>query len=364
MLHPVTLLKRSAAEALGAALLLAGIIGSGIMADRLAGGNAAIALLANTLATGGVLVAIILALGPISGAHFNPAITLADALQGGLPWREVPAYIVAQLSGALAGVAIANAMFAEPLFFASHHARHGFPVLLSEFVATFGLLAVIWGCSRTRPNVTAFAVAAYIVGAYWFTASTSFANPAVTVARSLSDTFAGIAPIDVPGFIIAELLGALAATALFTWLWAVKRSVLFVCVHNSARSQMAEAFLNRRCPNDFVADSAGLEPGTLNPLAVTAMREVGIDISRSGTKSTSSVLASGKQYSYVVTVCDETSAERCPIFLGESRRLHWSFRDPATLEGSCDERLAQTRRIRDAIEARIDAWCGEVCRGA
>jgi glycerol uptake facilitator-like aquaporin len=189
------------------------------MADRLAGGNIAIALLANTLATGGILVAIILAFGPISGAHFNPAVTLADALHGGLPWRDVPAYIVAQVVGALAGVAISHAMFAQPLFFASHHARHGFPILLSEFVATFGLLAVIWGCSRARTNLTAFAVAAYIVSAYWFTASTSFANPAVTLARSLSDTFAGIAPTDVPGFILAQLLGAFGATALFGWLW-------------------------------------------------------------------------------------------------------------------------------------------------
>lgn len=210
--------KRAAAEAVGTALLLAGIVGSGIMAQRLAGGNVALALLANTLATGGVLIAIILALGQISGAHFNPAVTLCDALQGGLRWRDVPAYVAAQLCGAIAGVALANAMFGEPLFFASHRARHGYPVLLSEFVATFGLLAVIWGCSRYRSNLTAFAVAAYIVGAYWFTASTSFANPAVAIARSLSNTFAGIAPADVPGFIVAELLGALAATGLFAWL--------------------------------------------------------------------------------------------------------------------------------------------------
>lgn len=366
MLRRVTLLRRATAEALGTALLLAGIIGSGIMAERLSGGNLAIALLANTLATGGILVAIILAFGPISGAHFNPAVTLGDALQGGLPWREAPAYIAAQLVGALAGVATADAMFGKPLFFASHHVRHGFPVLLSEFVATFGLLAIIWGCLRARQNVTAFAVAAYIVGAYWFTASTSFANPAVTLARSLSDTFAGIAPSDVPGFIVAELLGALAATALLIWLTtetnSVKRFVLFVCVHNSARSQMAQAFLNARCPNDFVADSAGLEPGALNPLAVAAMREAGIDISQNSTKSVSDVLSGGRQYSYVVTVCDESSAERCPIVPGASQRLHWNFRDPAALEGSWGERLSQTRDIRDAIAARIDAWCGDVCR--
>jgi len=190
--------RRLTAEFVGTAFLLAGIVGSGIMAERLAGGNVAVALLANTLATGGVLVAIILAFGLISGAHFNPAVTLADALQGGLKWTDVPAYIIAQLTGAVAGVALANVMFGEPIFFVSHHARHGLPILLGEFVATFGLLAVIWGCSRYRSNLTAFAVASYIVGAYWFTASTSFANPAVAIARSLSDTFAGIAPADVP----------------------------------------------------------------------------------------------------------------------------------------------------------------------
>jgi glycerol uptake facilitator-like aquaporin len=213
-----SLAKRAAAEAVGTALLLAGVVGSGIMAERLASGNTAIALLANTIATAGVLMAIILTFGPISGAHFNPAVTICDALERGLPWREVPAYIGAQIAGALAGVAIANTMFALPAFFASHHARHGFPVLLSEFVATFGLLTVIWGCVRFRTAATPYAVAAYIVGAYWFTASTSFANPAVTIARSLSDTFAGIAPQDVPGFVAVELLGTLAATAFFSWL--------------------------------------------------------------------------------------------------------------------------------------------------
>lgn len=214
----LSLTRRAVAEAVGTAVLMAGIVGSGIMAQRLSDGNLALALLANTLATGGVLVAIILAFGPISGAHFNPAITLADALQGGMKWSDVPGYLFAQITGAIAGVALANAMFGEPILFASHRARHGFAVLLSEFVATFGLLAVIWGCSRYRSNLTAFAVASYIVAAYWFTASTSFANPAVAIARSLSDTFAGIAPADVPGFIGVELLAALSATLLFGWL--------------------------------------------------------------------------------------------------------------------------------------------------
>lgn len=199
-------------------MLLAAIIGSGIMGERLADGNIAIALLANTLATGAALVALILTFGPISGAHFNPAVTLSDAWQGGLLWREAPLYIAAQLLGALIGAALAHLMFGLPIFFASKHTRSGGAQMLAEFVATFGLLTTIWGCVRFRPLAAPFAVAAYITAAYWFTSSTSFANPAVTVARSLSDTFAGIRPIDAPGFIGAQLLGAAMATLLFRWL--------------------------------------------------------------------------------------------------------------------------------------------------
>jgi len=199
-------------------MLLAAVVGSGIMGERLAGGNVAIALLANTVATGAALVALILTFGPISGAHFNPAVTVADASQGGLAWSAVPIYVVAQVVGAFAGVAIAHVMFGEPLFTASRHARDGLPQLVSEFVATFGLLAVIWGCVRSRADMVPFAVAAYITAAYWFTASTSFANPAVTMARAATDTFAGIRPADAPGFVIAQLAGGGAATALFRWL--------------------------------------------------------------------------------------------------------------------------------------------------
>ena len=214
----MNLTRRIVAEALGTALLLTTVVGSGIMGETLAGGNVAIALLANTLATGAALVCLILTFGPISGAHFNPAVTLADASQGGMPWREVPPYIVAQLAGAFGGVAAAHVMFKKPLFFASEHVRSGGAQLFSEFVATFGLLAVIWGVVRRRPTAVPFAVGAYITAAYWFTASTSFANPAVTLARSLTDTFAGIRPADVPGFVVAQFVGAFAATALFGWL--------------------------------------------------------------------------------------------------------------------------------------------------
>ena len=213
-----TLGRRAVAEAVGTALLLAAVVGSGIMGERLSGGNVGVALLANTVATGAALVALILTFGTTSGAHFNPAVTLADASQGGLKWRDVPAYVGAQVAGAFVGVAAANVMFSEPVFRASRHAREGGAQLFSEFVATFGLLAVIWGCARRRSSSVPLAVGAYITAAYWFTASTSFANPAVTLARSMSDTFAGIRPVDVPAFVVAQLAGAAAATALFRWL--------------------------------------------------------------------------------------------------------------------------------------------------
>jgi len=210
--------RRAVAEASGTAMLLVAVVGSGIMAERLSAGNVALALLANALATGGALVALILAFGPISGAHFNPAVTVADASQGGLPWREVPVYVLAQCGGAFLGVALAHGMFQLPPFTASTHVRSGGAQVLSEAVATFGLLGVIWGTSRSRPGAVALAVAAYVSGAYWFTASTAFANPAVTLARAATDTFAGIRPTDVPGFLVGQLAGATVATLLFRWL--------------------------------------------------------------------------------------------------------------------------------------------------
>jgi len=214
----MTLARRIVAEAIGTALLLAAVVGSGIMGERLAGGNVAIALLANTLATGVMLVALILTFGPISGAHINPAVTLVEAWRGATAWRTVPGYILAQFVGAVAGVACAHLMFGEAVFTASRHVRSGGGQLFSEFIATFGLVAVIRSCGRFRPSAVPFAVGAYITGAYWFTASTSFANPAVTLARSLTDTFAGIRPVDVSGFIAAQFAGAIAAAALFAWL--------------------------------------------------------------------------------------------------------------------------------------------------
>jgi glycerol uptake facilitator-like aquaporin len=214
----MTLPRRVTAEFVGTAFLLSAVVGSGIMGDRLAGGNVALALLANTGATAATLTALILALGPVSGAHFNPAVTIADATQQGIAWRDVPPYVVAQVTGAVAGVLAAHVMFAEPLVQVSQHARAGGAQVFSECVATFGLLAVIWGCTRRRPAATPMAVGLYITGAYWFTASTSFANPAVTIARSLTNTFAGIRPVDVPWFVVAQFSGAFAATLLFRWL--------------------------------------------------------------------------------------------------------------------------------------------------
>jgi glycerol uptake facilitator-like aquaporin len=205
------MLRRAVAEGLGTLFLLATIVGSGIMGERLAGGNAALALLTNTIATGAGLAALILTFGPVSGAHFNPAVTLVS----GVSWRDAPVYAVAQVAGASAGVAAAHLMFGLPVFFASTKARAGGAQIFCEFVATFGLVTVIHNVEK---RFAPFAVASYITAAYWFTASTSFANPAVTLARAASDTFAGIRPADAPGFIAAQFAGALAATAVARWL--------------------------------------------------------------------------------------------------------------------------------------------------
>jgi glycerol uptake facilitator-like aquaporin len=213
-----TLLRQVAAEFLGTGFLVAAVVGSGIMGERLAGGNAAIALLANTVATGSALVALILTFGPISGAHLNPAVTVADAIEKGVTWTVAACYIPAQCLGALGGAITAHIMFQLPVISISQHVRSGPAQVFSEFVATFGLISVIWGCSRLSSDMVAFAVGAYITAAYWFTSSTSFANPAVTLARCLSDTFSGIRPMDAPPFLIAQFLGAIAATLFFRWL--------------------------------------------------------------------------------------------------------------------------------------------------
>lgn len=214
----MSLARRAVAEILGTAMLLAAVVGSGIMAERLAGGNVALTLLANTIATGAALAALILTFGPISGAHLNPAVTLSFALHSEIAWRDAAVYVVAQILGAVAGVVTANLMFGLPPIFFSSRTRTGATQFFSEFVATLGLVLVIRICATFQPQMIAFAVAAFITAAYWFTASTSFANPAVTFARSLSDTFTGIRPGNVPLFVLAQLIGAAAATVLARWL--------------------------------------------------------------------------------------------------------------------------------------------------
>jgi len=209
---------RIVAEFLGTAFLVAAVIGSGIMAERLSAGNVALILLANTIATGAALVALILTFGPISGAHLNPVVSLADAIEGGLAWSQTLPYMAAQISGGICGTLAAHAMFGLPLVLLSSHIRGGPAQFFGEFIATFGLLSVIWGCSRSCASVVPFAVGSYITAAYWFTSSTSFANPAVTIARCLSDTFTGIRPGDVPLFVVAQFAGGIAATILFRWL--------------------------------------------------------------------------------------------------------------------------------------------------
>ena len=211
--------QRVASEFLGTAFLLATVIGSGIMAQRLSGGNDALALLCNTLPTGAILTVLILIFGPVSGAHFNPAVSCAFAIRGDMPWSEAGAYLLAQLGGALVGVWAAHLMFELPVWQFSTHVRTGSGQWVAEAVATFGLLLTILGCVARASGAVAYAVGLYITAAYWFTASTSFANPAVTLARSLSDTFAGIAPAGVVAFIVAQFAGMLAAVSLGYWLW-------------------------------------------------------------------------------------------------------------------------------------------------
>ncbi len=216
--------RRVVAEAVGTALLLAVVVGSGIMAQGLFPESAGLALLANAIATGGGLVALILTFGPISGAHFNPVVTIFDAASGARPWRDVAPYIVAQVVGGIVGVLATHVMFEHQVFELSAKVRSGLPLMFSEFVATFGLVAVIWGVARKRSDAVPYAVGGYIMAAYWFTPSTSFANPAVTIARAMTDSFSGIRPNDVPGFIVAQLVGGAAAAMLVRWLHAEEKA--------------------------------------------------------------------------------------------------------------------------------------------
>jgi thioredoxin type arsenate reductase len=352
------LTRRATLEGVGTAILLAVIVGSGIMAQRLTN-DASLSLLCNAIATGGALVALIATLQPFTGAHFNPLVTLNEAFNRERAWRDVLPYCFAQLAGGICGVALADVMFGKPITF-SERARSSPETCLAEAVATFGLLTLISLSSRARSAWIPLTVGSYITAAYWFTSSTSFANPAVTVARSLSDTFAGIRPPDVPAFLVAQAIGAAFSLAFVKWSLPMK-SVLFVCVHNSARSQMAEAFANSLCAGSITAYSAGLEPGSLNPIVVDAMRESGIDISKNATKGIDDFNVLERRYDYVVTVCDEASSESCPIVPSYEQREHWSFPDPSAFTGSPEQILEQVRDVRDAIRERIGKWCDTRC---
>jgi glycerol uptake facilitator-like aquaporin/protein-tyrosine-phosphatase len=315
------------------------VVGSGIMGERLSGGNAALALLANSLATGAVLVALILALGPISGGHFNPAVTLVLASRREIAWREVPGYVAVQGIGAMTGVWIAHLMFESPILQASRHVRTGAPQWAAEIVATFGLLVVILGAKGRA----AYAVGGYITAAYWFTSSTSFANPAVTFARAWTDTFAGIRPADVPGFVVAQLVGALLAAALFRNVENPMKTVLFACVHNAGRSQMSAALFNLVSdPARARAISAGTEPGPrVHPEVLDAMKELGVDLSTVKPQKLTTDLASTA--SLLVTM---GCGEACPVVPG-LKIEDWPLEDP---KGKPIERV---REIRDDIRARV-----------
>jgi len=370
-----SLQRRVTAEFVGTLFLVATVIGSGIMAERLAGSNVALALLANTIATGAILVALIFTFGGISGAHFNPAVTVADALEHGMRWREVPAYIAAQCSGGLSGTLVAHLMFGLPLFSLSSHVRRGGAQVFSEFVATFGLLAVIWGCSRVRANSVPFAVGAYITAAYWFTSSTSFANPAVTIGRAASNTFAGIRPIDVPFFIAAQMCGAIAATVLTRWLVPSLpetaedillpresgnqlKTYLFACVHNAGRSQMAAALFNTYADRSgCLAISAGTQPADyIHPEVVEVMREIGVDLHSASPRLLTQDLA--KTASVLVTM---GCGEACP-FVPNLRTIDWALPDPK------GQSLEAVRAIRDEIHDRVKelirSECAECCKAA
>jgi arsenate reductase len=370
------LARRALAEGLGTALLVTTVIGSGIAATRLSG-DVGLQLLENAVVTGAALLALILALGSVSGAHFNPVVTLADRLFRGLGTGDAAAYIAAQFAGGAAGAVVANLMFDLPGVTVSTHARTGGGVLLGEVVATFGLLLVIFGVVRSgRASAAPFAVGGYLTAAYWFTSSTSFANPAVTVARTLSNSFAGIAPSSVAAFVAMQLAGALLAVAavraLYPDIAAVadrvvvpheaggnaaakgiivkdRPEVLFVCVHNAGRSQMAAALLDHHAAGRVVVRSAGSRPADqLNPAVVAAMDELGLDLGQAFPKplTTDAVKASD----VVITM---GCGDACPIFPGK-HYLDWELEDPAGKD------VDTVRRIRDDIDARVRALLTEL----
>ncbi|HZU72494.1 MAG TPA: aquaporin [Acidimicrobiales bacterium] len=365
--------RRVLGEFLGTGLLVAAVVGSGIAARKLSPGDVGLELFENAAATTGALVAIILAVGPVSGAHLNPVVTLADRLFGGIKTRAAAGYILAQLAGGWCGAVVANLMFSRAALELSTKTRSGGGLWLAEVVATFGLLLVVFGVVRSgRAGAAPFAVGAYIGGAYFFTASTSFANPAVTFSRMFSDTFAGIRPSSVPAFMVAQLVGTGLAVAAIRVLYpnmaqaaqdvvvphpATEAAaggdgkgrggidvpeVLFVCVHNAGRSQMAAALLDHYARGQVRVRSAGSAPGDrINPAVVAVMDEIGIDLSKEFPKPLTDDAA--KAADVIVTMgCGDT----CPVYLGK-RYLDWELPDPA------GKSVEDVRPIRDEIDRRV-----------
>jgi arsenate reductase (thioredoxin) len=359
------LARRLLAELVGTGLLVTAVVGSGVMASRLSPGDVGLQLLENSIATAFALGALILMFGPVSGAHFNPAVSLADWWLGrrtrtGLSATDLGGYVAAQTTGAVGGAVLANLMFALPAVAWSHTGRTGWHLWLGEIVATAGLVLLIFALAGSRRAAVApAAVGAYIGAAYWFTSSTSFANPAVTVGRAFTDTFAGIAPASVPGFAAAQLLGAVAAAALLTALYPQpmrenhivtdKPSVLFVCVHNAGRSQMAAGWLRHLAGDAVEVRSAGSAPAeSVNPVAVEAMREVGIDLTGQAPKRLQYTTAQDSDV--IVTM---GCGDACPVFPGK-RYEDWQLDDPA------GQGIEAVRRIRDDIHTRVEKLLAEL----
>ena len=355
------LTRKALAELAGTAGLVCAVVGSGIAAQRLSPGDVGLQLLENSIATALALAALILAFAGTSGAHFNPVVTAVDLARGRLPAREAGVYLLAQFAGGAGGAILANAMFGlAPVAMAARE-RTGTGLWLSEVVATFGLLVVIHGTLATRPRAIPLAVSAYVGAAYWFTASTAFANPAVTLARTLSDSFAGIAPASVPGFVLAQALGAGLAFAFLAALLpgggrrrpggidAVKPRVLFVCVHNAGRSQIAAAFARQLGQGRVEVLSAGSAPAAaIHENVKTAMAEVGLDLAQESPKLLSD--ASVRSADAVITM---GCGDACPVHPGK-RYEDWKVDDPA------GKGLDDVRRVRDAIRVRVAALLREL----
>jgi arsenate reductase (thioredoxin) len=353
-----TLGRRLVAEGVGTAFLIIAVVGSGIMATNLSGDNG-LRLLENAAATAGALIGLILMFGAVSGAHFNPVVTLVDRLFGKISTRDAALYAVVQTVGGCVGAVTANVMFSLPAFELSRTPRSSGAIWLSEVIATIGLLLVIHGCVRNgREAAVPYAVGVWIGGAYWFTSSTSFANPAVTVARMLSDSFAGIKPSSAPMFIAMQLVGGLLAFALIDYLYASpephsRPEVLFVCVHNAGRSQMAAALLARHSGDRVVVRSAGTAPAdSINPAVVEAMSEIGIDLVASEAYPKGLDEAAVRASDVVITM---GCGDECPFFPGK-RYIDWQLDDPA------GQGVEAVRPIRDEIERRVMRLVDELVR--